>query len=89
MLSVRLPADLAGRLEALAGKRDRTKSYLAARAIEDYIAAEEEFFAVIAHGESDADAGRLVDHEEVSRWLSDVARGKRCPPPQSRRTRRK
>jgi predicted transcriptional regulator len=89
MLSVRLPADLAGRLEALAGKKDRTKSYLVARALEDYIAAEEEFFAVIAQGESDADAGRLVDHEEVSRWLRDIACGKRRPPPQSRRDSRK
>jgi len=89
MLSVRLPADLASRLETLAGVKDRTKSYLAARAIEDYVAAEEEFFARIAEGEADADAGRLVDHEEVSRWLRDLARGKRRVPPQRGRNGRK
>jgi len=85
LLSVRLPADLAGRLEALAEKKDPDQELPGRTGYRRLHCAEEEFFAAIAHGESDADAGRLVDHEELSRWLSAVARGKRCLPPQSRR----
>lgn len=83
--SVRMPVELAGRLKALADAADRPKSYLALRAIEDYVKAEEEFLTALAEGEADADAGRMVDHQRVARWLGDLAKGKQAPPPQSRK----
>jgi predicted transcriptional regulator len=84
VFSLRLPAELASRLGALAESRDRTKTYLAVKAIEEFVAGEEQFEARLAEGDADIAAGRMVNHEHVVPWLEDVARGKRRPPPQSR-----
>jgi predicted transcriptional regulator len=84
-LSVRLPADLAGRLATLASAVDRTKSHLALRAIEEYVTTEEEFLLALAEGEADAAAGRMVDHKRVQRWLGDMIQGKVRPAPQSKK----
>ena len=39
--TVRLPDEVANKLEQLAEKLDRSRSYMAARAIEDFVAREE------------------------------------------------
>ena len=89
VLSVRVPVRLAERLEKLAGAVDRTKSHLAVKAIEDYVADEEEFLLHLAEAEADAAKGRVVDHQDVSVWLRELAAGSRRPPPQSKTARRR
>ena len=66
-MTVRLSADVAARLEGLARSTDRTKSFLAGRAIEEFVAAQEWQVKAIEKALEDADApgARFVDHEDV------------------------
>jgi predicted transcriptional regulator len=68
-LSVRIDAKTKRRLEALAVRAQRPKSFLAAEAIVQYVEAEEWQLGVIEEGLADLGAGRTVSHESVSKWL--------------------
>ena len=69
LISVRVKTDLAERLEKLAESMDRSKSYLAAQAIEEYISVQEWHDQAVQEGIAAADRGELIDFEEVKkRW---------------------
>ena len=72
LVSVRLSEAVADRLEHLAQATDRSKSFLAAQAIEEFIAVQEWQVAAIKEGIEAADRGEVVSHEEalaeLSRW---------------------
>ena len=69
ILSIRLNSQTKAKLEALAKASRRSRSFLAAEAIENYIVAESWQLAEIEAGVKDLDANRTVDHEEVRNWL--------------------
>lgn len=68
-LSVRLDSETKKRLDALAQRSKRTKSFLAAAAIAQYVETEEWQLGEILEGLTDLDEGRTVSHEKVSTWL--------------------
>lgn len=72
LLSVRLPEDLAERLETLAKSTDRSKSYLAACAVEEYLGVQEWQVSAIREGIAAAGKGEVVGYgaalEELKRW---------------------
>lgn len=72
LISVRMPEELAERLESLAKATDRSKSYLATLAIEEFVAIQEWQIQAIKDGIADAEAGRVVGHEkaleELKKW---------------------
>ena len=63
-MSMRLPEELAEQLGALAEATGRTKSYLAVRAISDFVAREAWQVAEIKKGLAEADAGDFAQDEE-------------------------
>ena len=65
-LSIRIDAETKKRLEALS---KRSKSFLAADAIDSYAEADEWQLGEVQAGIEDLDSGRDVDHEKVSKWL--------------------
>jgi RHH-type rel operon transcriptional repressor/antitoxin RelB len=69
LLSVRLSPDLARRLANLAKDTDRSKSYVAAQAIEEFLTLHEWQVAAIRKGLAEADAGELEPHEKALRKL--------------------
>lgn len=70
VLSVRLSTELRERLAALGESTGRSKSFLAAEAIADYVETQEWQLAAIEQGIAEADAGGpFVDHEQVGGWL--------------------
>ena len=69
LISVRVPRDVAQRLSALADATDRSKSYVAGQAIEEFLSLHEWQVAAIRKGVAEADAGRLEPHEEAARRL--------------------
>lgn len=69
VLSVRLSAETKKKLEKSAKAAKRSKSFIAAEAIEAYLEEEAWNIRQIKLGLADAAAGRLVPHEEVSAWL--------------------
>ena len=68
-LSIRLNPLTKSKLEALAKASRRSKSFLAAEAIEAFVAAESWQLSEIEAGIKDLDAGRLAEHQEVRAWL--------------------
>ena len=68
-LSVRIDLETKKRLEALAKRSKRTKSFLAAEAIAAYVDAESWHVEEIHAGLKELDAVRSVSHDQVSQWL--------------------
>lgn len=72
LISVRMPERLAERLENLAKATDRSKSYLATIAIEEFVAVQEWQVQAIQEGMAEAEAGKLVGHDkalkELKKW---------------------
>jgi len=64
-LTIRLTPKLKEQLGHLADATDRTKSFLAAEAISQYVARESEIIEGIERGLADVKAGRLVPHDEA------------------------
>ncbi len=73
-LTVRVRPEIARRLGALAKATQRTKSFLAAEAIEEYLSLQEWQVEVISKGIEEADRDEGVDLDEVRlRWERKLA----------------
>lgn len=68
-LSVRLDRKVKKRLEALATRSKRSKSFLAAEAIAAYVDAEEWQLGEIETALRETDQSETISHERVSKWL--------------------
>jgi predicted transcriptional regulator len=66
-MTIRLPETIKNKLEHLAAATERTKAYLAAKAIEEFIAAQEWQIQAIqaAVKEADSPQARFIEHEIV------------------------
>lgn len=73
-LSVRIDATTKKRLEALAKRARRSKSFLAAEAIAAFVEAESWQLDEIQAGISALEEGRRVPHKEVADWLQSWGR---------------
>ncbi|MEQ1673089.1 MAG: CopG family transcriptional regulator, partial [Hyphomicrobium sp.] len=71
-LSIRLASRLKSDLGQLARATKRTKSFLAAEAVEAYVARELDIIAGIERGLADMRAGRVVSHEQVAVEMRQV-----------------
>jgi RHH-type rel operon transcriptional repressor/antitoxin RelB len=80
-LSVRIDAHTKRRLDALARRSKRSKSFLAAEAITAYIEAEEWQVGEILAGIADVEAGRVVSHDRVAKWLRSWGKPSESKPP--------
>jgi RHH-type transcriptional regulator, rel operon repressor / antitoxin RelB len=69
-LSIRIDSAMKEKLEALAEQTQRSKSFLAAEAIAAYVELESWQIGEIEAGIADDETGRVVNHEEVKKWLS-------------------
>lgn len=73
-LSVRIDTDTKRRLEALAKRSRRSKSFLAAEAIAAYVEAESWQLDEIQTGIKELDQGRGVPNKDVANWLRSWGR---------------
>ncbi|MHB8654151.1 MAG: CopG family ribbon-helix-helix protein [Terriglobia bacterium] len=80
-LTMRVPIKLKKRLEDLAKSSVRSRSRLAVEALESYVEEQELHLAKIDQGIRDADAGRLVPHSEVKRYLQSWGSKRKLSPP--------
>ena len=73
-LSVRIDEDVKKRLDALAGRARRSKSFLAAEAIAAFVEAESWQLDEMQAGLEELNQGRGVAHKDVSAWLRSWGR---------------
>lgn len=80
-LSIRLASNVKGDLGRLARATKRTKSFLAAEAVEAYVARELEIIEGIERGLADMRAGRVVTRSRVEADMRGVIRkaGRKAP----------
>ena len=87
-MTLRLSSELKGKLERLAESTRRSKSYLAAEAIAEYVDANAWQIEEIRKAVEKADAGGpFVSDEEATRYLDALARGESPKPPRTFETR--
>jgi RHH-type transcriptional regulator, rel operon repressor / antitoxin RelB len=82
-LSVRIDTDTKKRLEALAKRARRSKSFLAAEAIAAFVEAESWQLDETQAGLDELDAGRGVAHKDVTNWLRSWGRTRERKPPRA------
>jgi predicted transcriptional regulator len=80
-LTVRLPTEIEARLDRLAKTTSISKSRLGADAMVAYLDEQEHQLERIREGLADAEAGRVVSHGEVARWLDSWGLEDELPPP--------
>jgi predicted transcriptional regulator len=68
-LSIRIDSETKKRLDALAKRSRRSKSFLAAEAIAAYVESEEWQLGELQAGIAELDAGQAGSHDKVSKWL--------------------
>jgi len=74
LISVRVPKDVAKRLADLAEATERSKSYVAGQAIEEFLSLQEWQIKAIRQGVREANAGELLPHSEAAKKLRSWGR---------------
>jgi RHH-type rel operon transcriptional repressor/antitoxin RelB len=80
-LSIRIDTGTKRRLDALAKRSKRSKSFLAATAIAAYVESEEWQLGEIQAGIAELDRGEAVSHEKVTKWLKSWGKPGETKPP--------
>jgi RHH-type rel operon transcriptional repressor/antitoxin RelB len=68
-LSIRIDIETKKRLDALAKRAKRSKSFLAAEAIAVYVESEEWQLGELQAGIAELESGQEINHAKVSKWL--------------------
>jgi RHH-type transcriptional regulator, rel operon repressor / antitoxin RelB len=79
--TVRVEPEIKKRLEKLAKSTGRTRSYLAAEALNEYLDVNEWQVAGIKRAVASLDRGAGVTHKEVKDWVSSWDRKRERPVP--------
>ena len=80
-MTVRVSSALKSRLDKLAESTARSRSWLAAHALEVYVEDQEWQLAMIRKGAKDVREGRVISHEQTARWLRSWGKKRELPPP--------
>ena len=78
-ITVRVDKSLKKRLEAAAARVGRSKSFLAAEAIEKYLAVQDWQVEAIKTGITAADRGGTIPHQKVKAWAKSLGSGREPP----------
>lgn len=81
-LSIRLDAATKKRLDLLAKQTNRSRSFLAAKAIAAYVESQEWQIGEIQRAISELESGDSISHGEVSKWLSSWGKPDETKAPQ-------
>jgi predicted transcriptional regulator len=73
VVTAHLPTDLAEKLDDLAERLDRPRGWIVKEAIASYVALEEKRHRLTLEALADVDAGRMLEHAEVERWVEGLS----------------
>jgi predicted transcriptional regulator len=83
IISARVPERLSEKLDQLATATNRSKAFLVAEALEQYVARNAWHVAQIDEAIKEADEkGEFVSHEAMKAWLESWGKADELPPPQ-------
>ncbi|MFM9979203.1 MAG: CopG family ribbon-helix-helix protein [Sphingomonadaceae bacterium] len=70
VITARLDPETLGELDRLATYHDRSRAWIVARAVKDYVREETQFFAYLQEAEDAIDRGDYYTQEEVEAWFA-------------------
>jgi predicted transcriptional regulator len=82
--SVRLPEDLADRVDELAAKLQRSKSWIISEAVRDYVEraqGDAQRWRDTLKALDSVRAGKVIDGEAVDKWIASWGSENELPPP--------
>jgi predicted transcriptional regulator len=83
--TIRLTTELDEQVTKIAEAMNRPKSWVIEQAVKDFVAVQEWHLAAIDEGLRDADAGRVVPHEDVAAWVRSWGKPDELPAPECRK----
>jgi predicted transcriptional regulator len=77
--------EVKARLDVLASRTRRSKSFLTNEAVERYLSEEEDFIRDVELGLTEADSGQVLEHDATASYLRSLGTANRLPIPKTDR----
>ena len=77
VVTAKLPEDLVTRMDEIADRIDRTKSWIVRQAVAEWLAEEQRRYELTLEALRDVDEGRTIPHEEVLAMVEQRKRERR------------
>lgn len=77
--------EIKARLDVLASRTRRSKSFLTNEAVERYLSEEEDFIRDVELGLAEADSGQVMEHEAAASYLRSLGTSNTLPMPKTDR----
>jgi predicted transcriptional regulator len=74
VITARIDDETLAGLSRLAKYHERSRAWLVAKAVEQYVKEETEFFAFIQEGEDSIERGDYLTQEQMEEWLQSLKR---------------
>lgn len=84
VLTAHVPISLAEKVDALAARLERPRGWIVKQALAAWIAQEEERDRLTREALADVDDGRIIDHQSVLAWASNLDSEEPLPLPTAR-----
>jgi predicted transcriptional regulator len=78
VVTAKLPDELVSRLDEVADRIDRSKSWIVREAVSEWLSEEQRRHELTLEGLRDVDEGRTIPHEEVKAWAAERKRKARA-----------
>ncbi len=72
VVTAHLPSELVGQLDDLAQRIERSKAWVIKEALIAWVELEEKRHRLTLEALSDADAGKVVQHEKIKNWVNSL-----------------
>jgi predicted transcriptional regulator len=82
-ITIRISKSTKSKLERLAESTNRSRNFLAAEALDEYVAVNEWQIAGIKQALKEVAAGKVIAHDRVSQWIDSLGTDQELPPPKS------
>jgi predicted transcriptional regulator len=74
VITAKLPDELVSQMDEVAERIDRSKSWIVREAVSQWLADEQRRYELTLEGLKEVDEGRMIDHEDLKVWASEVKR---------------
>lgn len=81
VLTAHVPVQLAEKVDELAGRLERSRGWVVKQALANWVELEEERRRLTLEAMADVDEGKVVDQQEVEKWISSLGADNPLPRP--------
>lgn len=81
VLTAHIPLGLAEKVDALAGRLERSRGWIVKQALTAWIEQEEERYQLTLQALKEVDAGKVIDHKDVTAWAISLDTESPLPAP--------